>query len=67
MAACPFLTGVWTFRCLARTSFIIPTITEETRYCLSKHPERCPHYPEVRTTKAKDQPAARAVRNARVL
>jgi hypothetical protein len=23
---------------------VIPTITEETRYCLSKHPERCPHY-----------------------
>lgn len=62
MAACPFLTGMWTFRCLARTNFIIPTITEETRYCLSKHPERCPHYPEVRQEKTKDQvtsPSAR--------
>jgi hypothetical protein len=23
---------------------IIPSITEETRYCLGKHPEQCPHY-----------------------
>lgn len=44
MASCPYLTGVWTFRCLARAKLVIPTITEETRYCLSKHPERCPHY-----------------------
>ena len=44
MAACPYLTGVWTFRCLARSGLVIPTITEETRYCLTKHPERCPHY-----------------------
>jgi hypothetical protein len=44
MAACPYLTGLWTFRCLARPNFVIPSITEETRYCLSKHPERCPHY-----------------------
>ncbi len=44
MAACPYLTGVWTFRCLARSKMVIPTITEETRYCLSKRPERCPHY-----------------------
>jgi len=44
MASCPYLAGVWTFRCLARPNFVIPSITEETRYCLSKHPERCPHY-----------------------
>jgi hypothetical protein len=44
MAACPYLTGLWTFRCLARPNFVIPSITEETRFCLSKHPERCPHY-----------------------
>lgn len=67
MAACPFLTGVWTFRCLARTSFIIPTITEETRYCLSKHPEKCPHYPDVRTERAKDHAAPRATRSTKVL
>jgi len=67
MAACPFLTGVWTFRCLARTNFVIPSITEETRYCLSKHPERCPHYPEARTPKSGDQVATRVVRNSRVL
>lgn len=42
---CPYLTGLWTFRCLARDDFVIPTITEETRYCLSKQYERCPHYP----------------------
>jgi hypothetical protein len=44
MAGCPYLTGLWTFRCLARANFVIPSITEETRYCLGKHPERCPHY-----------------------
>ncbi len=44
MAVCPYLTGVWTFRCLARPNMVIPTITEETRYCLSENPERCPHY-----------------------
>lgn len=66
MAACPFLTGMWTFRCLARTNFIIPTITEETRYCLSKHPERCPHYPEVRPEKAKDQVTSPSARNPKV-
>jgi hypothetical protein len=42
--ACPYLTGLWTFRCTARAGFVIPSITEETRYCLSKNPERCPHY-----------------------
>ncbi len=67
MAACPFLTGVWTFRCLARSNFIIPTITEETRYCLSKHPDRCPHYPDVKTEKAKDQAAPRVTRSTKVL
>ncbi len=45
--ACPYLTGLWTFRCTARPNFVIPSITEETRYCLSKHPERCPHYMNV--------------------
>ncbi|MFZ1946503.1 MAG: hypothetical protein WAW06_03075 [bacterium] len=72
MAACPFLTGVWTFRCLARSSFVIPSITEETRYCLGKHPERCPHYHDVRTdtgglgsAKAKDQVAARPNRGSK--
>ncbi|MGQ9603882.1 MAG: hypothetical protein ACUVUU_06675 [bacterium] len=44
MKVCPYLTGVWTFRCLARTGFVIPSITEETRYCLSKKFEKCPHY-----------------------
>ncbi len=44
MRLCPYLTGVWTFRCLARTGFVIPSITEETRYCLSKKFEKCPHY-----------------------
>ncbi len=44
MAACSYLTGVWNFRCLASSKLVSPTITEETRYCLSKHPERCPHY-----------------------
>jgi hypothetical protein len=48
MAACPYLTGLWTFRCLARSNFVIPTITEETRYCLSKNPERCPHYMSIK-------------------
>lgn len=43
---CPYLTGLWTFRCLARDDFVIPSITEETRYCLSKDFERCPHYPK---------------------
>jgi hypothetical protein len=66
MAACPFLTGMWTFRCLARTNFIIPTITEETRYCLSKHPERCPHYPEVGPEKTKNQAASQPVRSPKV-
>jgi hypothetical protein len=42
---CPYLTGLWTFRCLARDDFVIPSITEETRYCLSKQFERCPHFP----------------------
>jgi hypothetical protein len=42
---CPYLTGLWTFRCLARDDFVIPSITEETRYCLGKDFERCPHYP----------------------
>ena len=44
MAVCPYLTGLWTFRCLARDDFVIPSITEETRYCLGEHPEQCPHY-----------------------
>jgi hypothetical protein len=72
MAACPFLTGVATFRCLARSSFVIPSITEETRYCLSKHPERCPHYTCVGAEQAdagSDRrgscPAGRLGRNAR--
>jgi hypothetical protein len=72
MAACPFLTGVATFRCLARSNFVIPSITEETRYCLSKHPERCPHYngartekPEMRSQKTGYRDAARANRGAR--
>ena len=43
---CPYLTGLWTFRCLARDDFVIPSITEETRYCLSKGFERCPHFPK---------------------
>jgi hypothetical protein len=47
MAGCPYLTGLWTFRCTARANLVIPTITEEIRYCLSKHPERCPHYVNV--------------------
>ena len=42
---CPYLTGLWTFRCLARDDFVIPSITEETRYCLGKQYERCPHFP----------------------
>lgn len=46
MTPCPYLTGLWTFRCLAREELVIPRITEETRYCLSGHPERCPHYME---------------------
>jgi hypothetical protein len=41
---CPYLTGLWTFRCLARDDFVIPSITEETRYCLGKDFERCPHF-----------------------
>jgi hypothetical protein len=67
MAACPFLTGVWTFRCLARTHFIIPSITEETRYCLGKHPEKCPHYPEVGQSKSGMRVAERTTRNAKAL
>ena len=43
---CPYLTGLWTFRCLARDDFVIPSITEETRYCLSEDFERCPHFPK---------------------
>jgi len=43
---CPYLTGLWTFRCLARDDFVIPSITEETRYCLGKGFERCPHFPK---------------------
>ena len=43
---CPYLTGLWTFRCLARDDFVIPSITEETRYCLGKGYERCPHFPK---------------------
>ncbi|MFH1220647.1 MAG: hypothetical protein V1694_09385 [Candidatus Eisenbacteria bacterium] len=69
MAACPFLTGLWTFRCLARTTFVIPTITEETRYCLSKHPDRCPHYPgvkpDIKAEKVKDQVMTRVGRNSK--
>jgi hypothetical protein len=72
MAACPFLTGVATFRCLARSNFVIPSITEETRYCLSKHPERCPHYSCVSTDntgarpgKNPSQVATRSDRGAR--
>ncbi len=45
---CPYLTGLWTFRCLARDDFVIPSITEETRYCLGKGFERCPHFPRPR-------------------
>jgi hypothetical protein len=45
---CPYLTGLWTFRCLARDDFVIPSITEETRYCLGKGYERCPHFPKRR-------------------
>jgi hypothetical protein len=48
MAGCPYLTGLWTFRCLARPNFVIPSITEETRYCLGKHPEKCPHYVSIK-------------------
>jgi hypothetical protein len=59
MAACPFLTGVATFRCLARSNFVIPSITEETRYCLSKHPERCPHYACVSAEKSGTAPEKR--------
>ena len=65
MAACPFLTGMWTFRCLARTNFVIPSITEETRYCLGKHPDRCPHYPVVKTEKGSDLDPLRSPRNAK--
>jgi len=65
MAACPFLTGMWTFRCMARANFVIPSITEETRYCLGKHPDRCPHYPEVRPEKGREQIPLRSPRNAK--
>ncbi len=41
---CPYLTGLWRFRCTARDDFVIPSITEETRYCLNRQFERCPHF-----------------------
>jgi hypothetical protein len=52
---CPYLTGLWTFRCLARDDFVIPSITEETRYCLSKGFERCPHFPKRERKPRKDK------------
>jgi len=58
---CPYLTGLWTFRCLARDDFVIPSITEETRYCLGKGYERCPHFPkrEPKSRRAKSRSATR--------
>ena len=64
MASCPFLTGLWTFRCMARPKFVIPSITEETRYCLSKHPERCPHYINMRSDR-KNHLVTRPARNVK--
>jgi hypothetical protein len=64
MAACPFLTGMWTFRCLARANFVIPSITEETRYCLGKHPERCPHYPDGSNEKGSERATLRSPRDS---
>ena len=42
--SCQFLRGLLAPRCVARDHFPVPSMLEETLFCLAGGERRCPHY-----------------------